>query len=242
MQNDIVSTFAVEVLPTLRAVTPSAEAAAAHALLRDWDGRMAAEAPQPLLFHAWLRAFRRAALSAGGALAAEDQAGPEFLRGLLHPDGRGAAWCGPDRCAALLTRSLDDAVRGLVADQGRDPAAWRWDRVHVARFDHPLLRVLPVLRDLTQLEAPTPGDGETISRGTFRGAGPTPYAHIQGAGLRAVFDLSDPDGVLAIVATGQSGHPLSDLYGNMLQRWRDGDVVRLGRVPDREAGRIGLTP
>jgi penicillin amidase len=242
MQNDVVSTFAVEVLPTLRAVTPSADAAAAHALLRDWDGRMAAESPQPLLFHAWLRTFRRAALSAGGALAAEDQTGPEFLRALLHPDGRGAAWCGPDRCAALLTRSLDEAVRGLAAEQGRDPAAWRWDRAHVARFDHPLLRFLPILRDLTRLEAATPGDGETISRGTFRGSGPAPFAHVQGAGLRTVFDLSDPDGALAIVATGQSGHPLSDLYGNMLQRWRDGDVVRLGRVPDQETGRIGLTP
>ena len=242
MQNDILSTFAQGVLPTLRAVTPSDTAAAAHALLRDWDGTMAAAAPQPLIFHAWLQAFRHAALEAGGASAAEGVVGPEFLRALLRPDGHGAEWCGPDRCAAILSRSLDSALQELTERHGRDPATWRWESMHVARFEHPLLRFMPVLGDLTRLEAPTPGDGETLSRGTFRSGGPLAFTHVQGAGLRAVFDLSDPDGTLAVIATGQSGHPLSDQYGNMLPRWQAGEMVRLGRTPDREAGRIRLTP
>ncbi|WP_237214286.1 penicillin acylase family protein [Falsiroseomonas oryziterrae] len=242
MQNDVVSPFAREVLPTLRAVEPSAGAARAHALLRDWDGTMAAEAPQPLLFHAWLRAFRRLALEAAGAAAAEDAAGPEFLRALLHPDGRGRAWCGEDACAALLGRALDEAVRDLGSRHGSDPAAWRWGAAHVARFEHPLLRFVPGIGALTRLEASTGGDGETIARGGFRGGAERPFAHAHGAGLRAVFDLADPDGVLVMIATGQSGHPLSDRWGSLLQRWRDGDVLRLGRVPDRETGRIQLNP
>jgi penicillin amidase len=241
MQNDVVSLFAREALPMLRAVVPSAEAARAHALLSGWDGAMRADAPQPLLFHAWLRAFRRLALEAGGAAAAEDIAGPEFLATLLRPEGA-AAWCGPDRCAALLSRALDEAVAALRAAQGGDPAAWRWGGAHVARFEHLLLRFVPVIGALTRLEVPTPGDNETLSRGGFRGFGENPFQHGHGAGLRAVFDLSDPDGALAMIATGQSGHPLSDHWGSLLQRWRDGDVLRLGRVPDREAGRIRLTP
>jgi penicillin amidase len=203
---------------------------------------MAADAPQPLIFHAWLRAFRRLALDAGGAGAAGDSVGPEFLRALLHPDGRGRAWCGEDRCAPLLARALDEAVRDLSSRFGADPAAWRWGAVHVARFEHPLLRFVPGLGALTRLEAATGGDGETIARGGFRDAGDRPFAHAHGAGLRAVFDLGDPDGVLVMIATGQSGHPLSDRWGGLLQRWRDGDVLRLGRVPDRETGRIRLTP
>jgi penicillin amidase len=243
MQNDVVSTFAQEILPTLRAVVPSQAAAPAHALLRDWDGSMAADAPQPLVFHAWLRAFRRLALEAGNATAAEDAVGPEFLRALLRPDGQAAAaWCGADRCAALLARALDQAVEQVARDQGRDPAAWRWGTAHVARFEHPLLRFIPGLSQLTRLEIPSGGDGETISRGGFRDAGGQPFAHVHGAGLRIVLDLGDPDGVLAMIATGQSGHPLSDHWGSLLQRWRDGDVLTLGRTPDREAGRIRLTP
>jgi penicillin G amidase len=245
MQNDVVSPFAREVLPTLLAVRPSSQAARAHALLGDWDGAMRADTPQPLIFHAWLRAFRPLALEAGGVPAgsgAEMVAGPEFLRLVLHPDGRGRAWCGEALCQRELARALDQAVRELADRHGSNPTAWRWGAVHVARFEHPLLRFIPGLNTMLRLEVATGGDGETIARGGFRESGSAPFAHAHGAGLRMVADLGDPDGVLAMIATGQSGHPLSDHWGSLLQRWRDGHVLRLGRMPDREAGRIQLTP
>ncbi|PWS36379.1 penicillin acylase family protein [Falsiroseomonas bella] len=242
MQNDTLSLLARDVLPTLQAIRPNPASARAHALLRDWDGTMTADAPQPLLFHTWLRAFRRLALERGGATSAEGLAGPEFLAFLLARDGRGSAWCGADACASLLTRSLDDAVQSLEARHGSNPADWRWGAVHVARFEHPVLRYVPLLGSAIALAAPTGGDGETVSRGGFRGTGDNPFQHVHGAGLRAVFDLADPDGVLVMIATGQSGHPLSDHWGDLLQRWGEGDVLRLGRSPQREAGRIRLTP
>ena len=241
MQNDIVSPFAREVLPTLLAIQPGAQAARAHALLRGWDGAMRADAPQPLIFHAWLRAFRPLALEAGGAPPTAET-GPEFMRLLLHPDGRARAWCGEDLCRPLLARALEDAMRSLSDTHGADPAAWRWGAAHVARFEHPLLRFIPGIGKLLRLEVATGGDGETIARGGFRDGGAAPFAHMHGAGLRLVADLGDPDGVLAMIATGQSGHPLSDHWGSLLQRWQDGGVLRLGRTAEREAGRILLTP
>ncbi len=241
MQNDTVSLFAREVLPTLRAVQPGAEAARAHALLRDWTGEMAADAPQPLIFHAWLAAFRREALRAA-ELPADLDIGPEALRNILHPDGRGAAFCGAGGCAPLLASALDAAVGELRSAHGSDPAAWSWGAAHTARFEHPVLRFIPVLGPLARLEVPTGGDGETLARGGFRGAGERPFGHLHGAGFRGVFDLSDPDGALVMIATGQSGHPLSNHWGSLLQRWGNGDVVRLGRQPGRETGRIRLSP
>jgi penicillin amidase len=243
MQNDAVSLFAREVLPALLAARPSGPSEArAQEMLLDWDGTMAADAAEPLIFHAWMQAFRRIALAYGRAGAAEEAVGPEFIRFLLHPDGRGRAWCGEDRCVTLLSRALDEAVAGLVQRYGYDSAQWRWDAAHVAVFEHPLLRFVPLLGDMVRLQAATPGDGETLARGGFRGLGADPFRHQHGAGFRAVFDLADPDGVLVMIATGQSGHPLSDHWGDMLQRWRDGDVVRLGRQPEHEKGRIRLTP
>jgi penicillin amidase len=241
MQNDVVSPFARDVLPVLLSVQPSQAAARAHALLRDWAGDMAADAPQPLLFHAWMAAFRRLALNAAG-LHEGLEISPESLRHILHPDGRGAAFCGPGGCAPLLARALDNAVADLRAVHGADPAAWRWGSVHVARFEHPVLRFVPLLGPLTRLEASTGGDGETLARGGFRAGGDRPFAHLHGAGFRGVFDLADPDGAFVMVATGQSGHPLSDHWGSLLERWREGDVVRLGRSPGRETGRILLSP
>lgn len=248
MQNDLVSPFARAVLPTLLAVpAPPGLPGQALALLRDWDGAMRAEAPQPLIFHAWLGAFRRLALAEGGA-PADAPAGNEFLQRLLTDPARGAAWCGaPDGssapvCGALLARALGEAVSALDREHGSDPAKWQWGSAHVARFEHPLLRFLPVLGRMTRIEIPTPGDGETLSRGGMRGGGTEPFAHLQGAGLRAVFDLGDPDGTFAIIATGQSGHPFSTHWNDLVQRWRDGDVVRLGKMPSEILGRIHFLP
>jgi penicillin amidase len=240
MQNDVVSLLAREVLPRLLAVpAPAGLPGQAAALLRDWDGAIRAEAPQPLVYHAWLRAFRRLALAQGGAPEGTSP-GAEFSRLLLTDPARAAAWCGDGGCDALLVRALVDATAEIEAAQGSDPAAWAWGRAHIASFEHPLLRFIPVLGPLTRLDMPSPGDGETLSRGGMRGGGANPYAHLHGAGLRAAFDLSDPDGVVAIIATGQSGHPFSPHWDDLLQRWRDGDVVRLGRMPASVTGTIRL--
>ena len=68
------------------------------------------------------------------------------------------------------------------------------------------------------------------------------WRHVHGAGLRLVADLSDPDRTLAIIATGQSGHPLSRHWGDLLPAWRDGGTVALGRAPEGETGRFRLLP
>lgn len=242
MQNDIVSPLAREILPALLAVPPPPGLPGrAQALLRDWDGAMRAEAPQPMIYHAWLRAFRRLALAQGGAPEGTS-AGPEFTRLLLTDPARGAAWCGAAGCAPILARALVEATAEIESAQGGDPAKWAWGRAHLATFEHPILRFIPILGGMTRLAVPSPGDGETLSRGGMRGGGDTPYAHLHGAGLRAAFDLGDPDGAVAIIATGQSGHPFSQHWDDLLQRWRDGDVVRLGREPAMVAGTIRLKP
>jgi penicillin G amidase len=73
------------------------------------------------------------------------------------------------------------------------------------------------------------------------GAGAS-WRHVHGAGLRLVADLADPDRTLAIIATGQSGHPLSAHWGDLLPAWRDGRTVALGRAPEGESGRFRLLP
>jgi len=132
----------------------------------------------------------------------------------------------------------------LTTTHGPDPAAWRWGTAHPAIFEHPLLRALPVLRDLTRLSAPSAGDGQTVLRATPQGgmAGHTSFTNSHGAGLRLVADLATPDGLLAITATGQSGHPLSAHWGDMLPLWRDGTMPRLSREPATMLGRIELRP
>ena len=118
------------------------------------------------------------------------------------------------------------------------PGAWRWGAAHPAVFEHPLLRFLPILGGLTRLATPSAGDGQTVLRGS-PGAN---FTNVHGAGLRLVADMASADGLLAVIATGQSGHPLSRHWGDLLALWRDGTMLRLGRDPAAVAGRVEMRP
>ncbi|KAA2214959.1 penicillin acylase family protein [Teichococcus oryzae] len=264
MQHDAVSLFAREMLPLLRALPrPEGAAGTARDLLLAWDGAMAVDRPQPLIFNAWWPRAAQLALAHGGVPEGAWGATPEFLRFVLHPDGRGAHWCRPraagedaappfapgGACAVLAGQALREAVTALSARFGADPSAWRWGKAHQARFEHPMLRFLPVLGDLTALAVPTVGDDQTVSRGGMRGSGDQ-FTHVQGAGLRAVFDLSTPEGAWAVIATGQSGHPLSRHWGDQLRRWAGAApegaagnaLLPLGSVPADRGHRLVLSP
>ena len=237
MQTDTQSNFARQVLPVLLAV-PSAEglSARAQALLHGWDGTMATDAPQPLIFNAWIHAFYGRVLRHADIPAKDGGPLVEFVAFVLSPAG--AHWCGGD-CTVELKASLADAVKGLAERFGDDPAAWRWGQAHQATFAHPVLRTLPVLGALTTLTIASPGDDTTIDHG-----GPVyqQFQSVHGPEYRGVYDLADLDHSLFIVAPGQSGNPLSRHARDFLQRWRDGATITLGPKADATTATIRLTP
>jgi penicillin amidase len=243
MQGDVVSLFAQAVLPALRAAPrPDGAAGAAADLLRGWSGEMRMDLPQPLVFHATLARFGRAVLARAGVPDDAARASPEFLQRVLTYEPTGAAWCGAAGCGAMLSAAMASAAAELVAVHGGDPAAWRWGAAHPARFDHPLLRFVPGLGALTRIATPSPGDGETVNRAGLRAEAGGIFANVHGAGFRGVFDLADPSGTHAIIATGQSGHPMSAHWADQLARWRDGAVLRLGLPTGSPGGRVVLAP
>ena len=230
MQVDVTSTFAQQVLPDLLA-RPRRDGLAgqAAALLSGWDGRMAMDLPQPVIFNAWIQRFERMALERNHISANAARPWADMAAWLL---GRhGAPWCGGD-CGPLLDQALDAALPDLVAQLGPDPAAWRWGDVHVATFAD------PVLAPLTQ-RIPQPGDDTTIFRG---GSRPGTFEAVHGPGYRGVYDLADLDRSLFIATPGQSGYPLSRHVNDLTRRWRDNAGVVLG--PDAVGGdaTIALRP
>ena len=71
-------------------------------MLAGWDGSMAMDRPQPLIFNAWMRQFRAAVLQ--GAGVPEAAAGPaeEFVAYVLSP---GAALLGVAAIARRCCRT-----------------------------------------------------------------------------------------------------------------------------------------
>ncbi len=253
MQRDTLSLFAQEMLPVLRRMPrPEGVAGAARDLLLGWNGEMNVDLPQPLIFNAWWPAAARLALAAGGVPAGAWPATPEFLRFVLAENGRGAHWCAPasdpapqgDSCAALAARALEEAAAQLSERYGADPATWRWGTAHQARFEHPLLRFIPVLKDWTRIAEPRAGDGQTVDRAPVTSRD---FSSAQGPGLRAVFDLSSQQGAAAIIGTGQSGNPLSRQWSDQSDIWAGrapdgGLLLPLGAVPARSGGILRLEP
>ena len=237
MQVDVQSHFARQVLPMLLSV-PLAEGTVRRAqqLLRDWDGSMTIDAPQPLILNAWMHDFYGRVLQQAGITVNEGGPLAEFVAYVLSPAG--AHWCGGD-CTAMLQAALADAVTDLTRRFGNDPAQWRWGEAHPAIFAHPLLRPLPVLGPLATLSIPSPGDDTTIDRG-----GPLykQFQSVHGAEYRGVYDLADLDRSLFIVAPGQSGNLLSRHARDFLTRWRDGATITLGPTAGATTATIRLTP
>lgn len=64
-----------------------------------------------------------------------------------------------------------------------------------------------------------------------------PYANRHAASLRAVYDLADPERSVFIHSAGQSGNPLSPLYGNFAERWARGEYLAM-RTARPETGRV----
>ena len=257
IQRDTLSLFAQEMLPALRRIPrPQGPAGGVRDLLLGWNGEMAADMPQPLIFAAWWPIATRMALAAGGVPEGAWPVTPEFLRFVLAEDGRGAHWCRPvgeapvsgaaagDACGALVAKALEDATAQLVQAYGPDPSSWRWGTAHQAVFDHPLLRFVPLLGDWTRISVPRGGDGQTVDRGY---TGSRDFTNTQGPGLRSVFDLASPQGAYGVIGTGQSGNPLSAQWSDQAPVWGgrapDGNLLLpLGAVPDRSSGILRLEP
>jgi penicillin amidase len=238
MQIDVHSSFAHQILPVLLGVpAPAADLARrAQALLKDWDGSMVIDRPQPLIFNAWVHRFYGLVLKKAGIPVNDGGPMIEFVAYVLSPSG--AHWCGGD-CDEMLKTALDEAVHDLARRFGGDPAQWRWGEAHPAVFAHPLLRGVRGLGRLTTLSIPSPGDDTTVDRG---GPAYNQFHSVHGPEYRGVYDLADLDRSLFIMAPGQSGNLLSRHAGDLLTRWRDGATITLGPTPDATTATIRLTP
>ena len=241
MQADTSSAFARALLPVLRDAAISAgPARQAQDLLRGWDGTMAADAPQPLVFNAWVQRFVADILARHGVPAEQRGGWEDFAAALLvppHPDA--AFWCaGP--CAPVLAAALAEAAAALSARLGPDPAAWRWGDAHQAVFADPVLGALPLLGWLTTHRIAVAGDDTTLLRGGDGVLGRFEARH--GAGYRGVYDLADLDRSRFMIVPGESGHPWSPYAWNMLRRWAEGATIPLGPTPDRVTATVELTP
>ncbi len=235
LMKDARSLAAVELLPHMLAAidVDGAPVAQAAGLLRGWDGTMRRDRPEPLIFEWWLMELGRALWS--------DELGPaaDAMRGLGAPAvlrilTERTAWCddvrtpGTETCKTIVRLAFDRTLEALTARRGPHIPAWRWGDEHTAPLAHQILGRVPLVRDLIDISIPTDGGFYTVNRGaTSVSNRDRPFAHVHGAGYRGIYDLADPARSRFVIATGQSGNPLSPHWGDFVERWRDGRHVTI---------------
>jgi penicillin G amidase len=232
VMTDIVSLPARDLVPLMLQVQGANDVETkALVLLRNWDGRMDRTRPEPALFNYWLLELNKTlyAQKLGDLL-------PDYLA--LHPNvvlrmlTTEQSWCvtiqGEDPAAACkrrLSESLTTALAHLKADTKKPIDKVQWGDVHIARLEHKVLSQIPGLKDLLSLAVPTDGGEFTVNRAGGDVTDPDhPFADTHGAGYRAIYDLKDPNQTRVMIATGQSGNPLSRHFGDFVGRWRDGKM------------------
>ncbi|WP_116131744.1 penicillin acylase family protein [Tropicimonas sp. IMCC34043] len=230
--------------------TPERQRQHALEMLANWNGEMNEHLPEPLIYAAWMRQLQHKLIvdDIGPLAEAFPRPDPIFLERVFRSTDGAAAWCDIRQTTAIETCTdtariaLDEALLWIADNYGSALESLRWGDAHVAKHKHPVLGDVPVLKWFVNIEQSTSGGDNTLQRGLTAGTASDPFANVQAAGYRGVYDFADPDSSVFVTATGQSGHPLSRHYDDLGELWRQGEYIPMTLDPElARAGDVGVT-
>jgi penicillin amidase len=256
MQADTVSLPAAALVPRLLRLEAADERhQRALKLLAGWNCDLSAESAAAALYEVWATHIARRMLRPllGADLYTHFHGRRQWTNAFLFQvlpsllDYPTARWFGADGAEGrdgLLREALDAALDDLTAALGEDMGSWRWGELHTVRFAAGMARI-PELRELfTAGEAPVGGDEQTVLQGMFEPD--RSYGVVVAPSWRMIVDLSDFDASMGVLAPGQSGHPASPHFRDLLEPWGRGEhhPVPFSRQAVEEAaeGTLRLEP
>ena len=125
---------------------------------------------------------------------------------------------------AIFLLAARDAEERLQRDWGGESRRG-WDRLHAARFEHPLGGIaFPFAWLFNRGPVPIAGDGTTVMRVSWNRL--RPFAAWEYPSWRQILDAGDWDRSRVSHPAGQSGHPLSRHYFDQNAGWREAQYRR----------------
>ncbi|MBX6754741.1 MAG: penicillin acylase family protein [Thermorudis peleae] len=215
----------------------------ALALLRQWNGTMAANQAAPAIWWHFLQSFIVQLFGPWWAQAGLDQTTYTLHTFTPHQDG----WDGnlvvaaevlttgnpadraqslqrwladpstgqPRPLPTLFHNALESAVNDLAQRLGANPASWQWGAIH--------RRLIPSLTQAPRLaRGPYPTDGDSFTVDPSGGESST-----GGASWRMIADLADLTRSVGVFPAGESEDPTSPHYDDQLPLWLNHQVKPL---------------
>jgi penicillin amidase len=234
----------VKLLPAM----PSAEAAPAVALLRNWNCAIEADSAAALLYEMVMpelsSAFRETVIPP----AARDLIKTINLSGMLRLLAAPDKYLGADPVAvrdALIDKALATGWAKAVKLRGPDPTQWRWGDVHPVSISHPLSALPAIAAAFPKIDGGrSGGDSYTVMA---RGVNPARNLNVMhGASYLLVADVGAWDNSRVLLLPGQSADPRSPHYRDFYQDWLTAATQPLwfgkAAVDAHAVNRIVLTP
>ena len=170
--------------------------------LRNWDGQMDLNLPQPLVTSLVFQYLRKAIAeraSPGSGAVYENQLSSIIVERILKE--RPAGWF--SNYDELMLRCLADAVEEGERLQGKDPKRWRWGRSNFIDLRNPVGDRVPLIGSYFNVGAePMSGGPTTVKQ--FKGrVGPSERMNVS---------LGNMDDSLLNLPVGESGHPFTSHY------------------------------
>ena len=126
------------------------------------------------------------------------------------------------RDEVFLTAAQDAEI--YLRNEWGGESSRAWDRVHRARFNHPIGSRFPFQFLFNKGPVPVDGDGTTVMRVSFDRL--NRFDAWEYPSWRQLFDVGQWDDSRVILPAGQSGHPLSPFYFDQNEMWRQGQYRR----------------
>jgi penicillin amidase len=126
-----------------------------------------------------------------------------------------------DRLPTVVA-AFQAALQELEARLGPEMSRWQWGNLHTITLRHPLSGRGELSQLLDRGGYPVGGNGFTVCNTGYDLSG-ADYQANSGANYRLIADLGGaPQGLWAVDAAGQSGHPGSAHYCDQLSEWLGG--------------------
>jgi penicillin amidase len=255
-QLDVVCPPAREVAELLQGVVCESELAEeARQNLTRWDGVLLPDAAEPCVYEAFMRRLTQHALEPlcgpHWRLAAGEMPHPVFgfaanLIGGVTPHllrrwrdndtdwlPEGATW------TDVARRAMEDAVADLRRAAG-GPRRWRWGKLHRLPIDHALGRKKPLNLLFNAGSIEVGGDTDTVLQTAYVPA--EPYrTRAWAPSWRQIIDVGSWDDCTGVHFPGQSGHPGSRHYRDLVEDWRRNRQHPLAWSPEAVAAAARTT-
>ena len=224
MQLDTLSLRAVDGVPGLLELLKGVDdprMVEALTILSAWDHRMEPDSVGASIFEVFFDAWVREVAGArfdGEAVEDLASATSGLSTELLSVDRHG--WFTDGDRARAAGRAMTTTLDALSKRLGPDMMSWQWGKMHTVALDHRLSSRGEIFATLNRGGDPVGGSGITVCNTGFD----PNYLAGMGANYRLNADLADPEGLWAVDAAGQSGHPGSPNYCDQLPSWLVADL------------------